>query len=254
MNDLDKNSKRSKTQNMVSQRVINAVDEMLRLRISGGKNLKQFADQVDLDYSNAAKYRRGEKNIGSHVIYNLVNEFDLNPDYIFREHGPETESLVVERSVHIAGNVGNNNTIINEHNSNKPTINVHGTVGNLNVVHTLEKLISDMPPEMQEKLLTHFNNMNREMESLKKTADRYEKQLVDKNEQLDERKRELVETKNLLKKKDAQLSQKDAELHQAKDELIRVQKNVNELQSMYVETVKKTEEIILSQTGKRPKT
>jgi hypothetical protein len=82
---------------------------------------------------------------------------------------------------------------------------VHGTVGNLNVVHTLEKLISDMSPELQEKLITHFNYMSKEMESLKKTADRHEKELVEKKEALIEVKRELVETRGLLKKKDVQL-------------------------------------------------
>src|SRR5690606_32232207 len=134
-----------------------AIDKLIKSGLA--KSAAQIAEKTGYDSTNASRYKKGNGFVGTDDIYGLVNEFDLNPNYLFLKDGPEKESLIIEKSVHIAGNVGDNNTIINEHNSNKPNITVSGTVGNLNVVHTLEKLISDMPPELQEKLVTHFSYM-----------------------------------------------------------------------------------------------
>lgn len=229
----DKNLSARDKKIIVNERVIGAIDQLVKKGLA--KNALQIAEKTGYDYKNASRYKKGKGFVGTDDIFGLVNEFGLNPSYIFMKDGPEKESLVIEKSVHIAGNVGDNNTIVNEHNSNKPTINVHGTVGSLNVVHTLDKLMSDVPTEVRDQIRTAFAAMNDRLETIKKISDRNAEDLVDKKEQLIEMKRELVETKSQLKKKDVQLTEKTAELLQTKDELIRVQKKVNEVQAMFVE-------------------
>ena len=234
---------------LINQRFIEAIEKMVELKVE--KNQTRLDQKIGFDYKNRGRYKSGQAFIQNDVIYNAVNELGLNANYLFMQDGPDKESLLLEGSVlNVAGNVGDNNTLIaHEQSANKPTIHV----GNLNVVHTLERLISDMPPEIQEKLLTHFNYMGKEMETLKKTADRHEKELIEKKDELVEAKRALVESKGLVKKKDAQLIEKDVlltetndQLIKTKDELIGLQKKIYELQSQYVETVKETEKVILA--------
>lgn len=243
---------------LINQRFIGAIEKMVELKIE--KNQTRLDQKIGFDYKNRGRYKSGQAFIQNDVIYNAVNELGLDPRYIFMKDGPETESLMLEGSIHIAGNVGNNNTITNEHNANRPTINVHGTVGSLSVVHTLEKLISDVPPELKEQLFTHFNFVTKEMEILKKMADQAEKSLVEKKEELVDSKRQLADIKGQLKKKDAQLTEKDVQLKDSsdqliktKDELIGLQKKIYELQSQYVETVKKTEKAIIDMANSNNK-
>ncbi len=241
---------------IINERFLGAIDMLIKTGFA--KSAAQIAEKTGYDSKNASRYKKGTGFVGTDDIYSLVNEFDLNPSYLFLKDGPEKESLIIEKSVHIAGNVGNNNTIINEHNSNKPTVNVHGTVGSMNIVHTLENLISEVSPELKEKLLTHFSYMTDQMETLKKTADRHERELVEKKDTLVEVKRELNDTRGRLKKRDAQLVEKDAQLAESndklvktKDEIIGLQKRIYELQSQYVETVKNTEKALIAMTNSK---
>jgi hypothetical protein len=231
MNQDNKNSDKSKKKLLVTERVLSALDQMVDLGVD--KNHTKIAMRIGLDYKNRSRYKNGERIIGPDVIYEAVNELGLNPKYIFLEDGPTTEKLMLENSIHIAGNVGDNNVITNEHNANKPVVTGNSIGGNLTIVHSLEKLINEVPPDLRDKIHEHINHMAGEIAGLKKIVDEHKKELVEKKEELIEYKKELVENRKDLRKKDEKLIA-------VLDELNNTQKKVTEVQDKYAQILEQS--------------
>lgn len=54
-----------------------------RLRTSQNLSLRQLAQRCDLDYSDIAKYEKGEINIKLTTVYELIKGLQLSPKEVF---------------------------------------------------------------------------------------------------------------------------------------------------------------------------
>lgn len=181
--------KKAEIKTLVSKNFVGAMGEMM---VEGIGEQTLLSQKIKKDRSNFHKIGKSPGRYATiDAIYEAVNSFGLNANFIFVEDGPVKEKLLREGVVNNNNNIkGNNNKI-----SNITPVFQAPVTGNISVA---EKIIQGMPPKERKEMKKYMDNVANEILDLKKTADYYKKQLRDKEKQLQEKDKKLMDTQERL--------------------------------------------------------
>lgn len=184
-----KTVKKAEVKTLVSKNFVGAMDEMM---VEGIGEQTLLSQKIKKDRSNFHKIGKSPGRYATiDAIYEAVNSFGLNANFIFVEDGPVKEKLIREGVVNNNNNIkGNNNKV-----SNITPVFQAPVTGNISVA---EKIIQGMPPKERKEMKKYMDNVANEILDLKKTADYYKKQLRDKEKQLQEKDKKLMDTQERL--------------------------------------------------------
>lgn len=184
-----KSEKKAEIKTLVSKNFVGAMDEMMLEGIGKGSALSQ---KIKGDRSNFHKIGRAPGRYATiDTIYEAVNSFGLNANFIFLEDGPSKEKLLRDTVVTNNNNFkGNNNKV-----SNITPVFQAPVTGNVSVA---EKIVQGMPAKERKEMKKYMSNVTNEILELKKTVDHYKKQLRDKEKQLQEKDKKLMDTQERL--------------------------------------------------------
>lgn len=184
-----KTVKKAEVKTLVSKNFVGAMDEMMMEGIGEQTLLSQ---KIKKDRSNFHKIGRSPGRYATiDAIYEAVNSFGLNANFIFVEDGPMKEKILREGVVNNNNNIkGNNNKV-----SNITPVFQAPVTGNISVA---EKIIQGMPAKERKEMKKYMDNVANEILDLKKTADYYKRQLKEKEKQLQEKDKKLMDTQERL--------------------------------------------------------
>ncbi|MBS1635414.1 MAG: hypothetical protein JST26_05780 [Bacteroidetes bacterium] len=184
------NNKKSEVsiKRIVSEQFLNSVTQAIETGLV--KNEREFALLIEKDQAEFSRMKNTERGryVDIEMIYKAVNLLGFDANHIFLEGGGKKENLLRE-GVHInGGNVsGNNNVVLTGQ-----AVSNHGDVY-LNV----QKLVQSLPAKDKNAILKKISDLeskstglNTQIEDLKKTIDRYEREM--------EKDKKIIETQEKL--------------------------------------------------------
>ncbi len=143
------------------------------------KNQREFAIRIDEDQAEFSKIKNPSENryVDIEMLWKAVNVLGINANHLLVEDGLKSEKLQRE-GVNITGgtiNGGQNNVVLTG----------QAVANNGDVYYKVEKITQRMPAKDRQEILKNFDNLQKrntamanEMMDLKKTADRYEREIA----------------------------------------------------------------------------
>lgn len=175
---------------MVSERFFKMVAEAIEKEVV--KNQREFALRINEDQAEFSKIKNPSENryVDIEMLWKAVNILGINANHILVEDGLKSENLQRERTVINGGTIhgGQNNVVLTG----------EAVANNGDVYYKVEKITQKIPAKDRNEILKNFEDMQKrntyltnQMEDLKKTIDRYEREM-DKDKKIIEAQEKLI--------------------------------------------------------------
>lgn len=161
---------------MVSDRFFKTVLEAIEKDVV--RNQREFAMRIDEDQAEFSKIKNPSENryVDIEMLWKAVNMLGINANHILAEDGLKTEKLQREETTINGGTIngGQNNVLLTG----------QAVANNGDVYYKVEKITQGMPAKDRKEILKNFDDlqkkntqMTNEILDLKKTIDRYEREI-----------------------------------------------------------------------------
>lgn len=161
---------------MVSDRFFKTVLEAIEKDVV--RNQREFAMRIDEDQAEFSKIKNPSENryVDIEMLWKAVNMLGINANHILAEDGLKTEKLQREETTINGGTIngGQNNVLLTG----------QAVANNGDVYYKVEKITQGMPAKDRKEILKNFDDLQKkntqmanEMLDLKKTIDRYEREI-----------------------------------------------------------------------------
>lgn len=161
---------------MVSERFFKMVAEAIEKEVV--KNQREFALRINEDQAEFSKIKNPSENryVDIEMLWKAVNILGINANHILVEDGLKSENLQRDRTVINGGTIhgGQNNVVLTG----------EAVANNGDVYYKVEKITQKIPAKDRNEILKNFEDIQKrntyltnEMEDLKKTIDRYEREI-----------------------------------------------------------------------------
>lgn len=166
----------------ISDKFIQAMDEMIALGIV--KNPREFAARIYERQEEISRIKKtdGKRYVDIDMMFHAVNELGMNANHWLVKGGDKTEPLQ-RKGVKIKGGTvnGNHNVVLTG----------QAVSNSGDVYFNVEKLIQSLPGKDKKAILEKIGSleaqtvgMNNVIEDLKKTIDRYERELESRDKHI----------------------------------------------------------------------
>lgn len=187
---VKKNKSDVSIKRMVSERFFKMVAEAIEKEVV--KNQREFALRINEDQAEFSKIKNPSENryVDIEMLWKAVNILGINANHILVEDGLKSENLQRERTVINGGTIhgGQNNVVLTG----------EAVANNGDVYYKVEKITQKIPAKDRNEILKNFEDMQKrntyltnQMEDLKKTIDRYEREM-DKDKKIIEAQEKLI--------------------------------------------------------------
>lgn len=161
---------------MVSDRFFKTVLEAIEKDVV--RNQREFAMRIDEDQAEFSKIKNPSENryVDIEMLWKAVNMLGINANHILAEDGLKTEKLQREETTINGGTIngGQNNVLLTG----------QAVANNGDVYYKVEKITQGMPAKDRKEILKNFDDLQKKNEQmtneildLKKTIDRYEREI-----------------------------------------------------------------------------
>lgn len=161
---------------MVSDRFFKTVLEAIEKDVV--RNQREFAMRIDEDQAEFSKIKNPSENryVDIEMLWKAVNMLGINANHILAEDGLKTEKLQREETTINGGTIngGQNNVLLTG----------QAVANNGDVYYKVEKITQGMPAKDRKEILKNIDElqkknvqMTNEILDLKKTIDRYEREI-----------------------------------------------------------------------------
>lgn len=161
---------------MVSERFFKTVLEAIEKDVV--RNQREFAMRIDEDQAEFSKIKNPSENryVDIEMLWKAVNMLGINANHILAEDGLKTEKLQREETTINGGTIngGQNNVLLTG----------QAVANNGDVYYKVEKITQGMPAKDRKEILKNIDDLQKkntqmanEMLDLKKTIDRYEREI-----------------------------------------------------------------------------
>lgn len=161
---------------MVSDRFFKTVLEAIEKDVV--RNQREFAMRIDEDQAEFSKIKNPSENryVDIEMLWKAVNMLGINANHILAEDGLKTEKLQREETTINGGTIngGQNNVLLTG----------QAVANNGDVYYKVEKITQGMPSKDRKEILKNIDDlqkkntqMTNEILDLKKTIDRYEREI-----------------------------------------------------------------------------
>ena len=161
---------------MVSDRFFKTVLEAIEKDVV--RNQREFAMRIDEDQAEFSKIKNPSENryVDIEMLWKAVNLLGINANHILVEDGLKTEKLQREETTINGGTIngGQNNVLLTG----------QAVANNGDVYYKVEKITQGMPAKDRKEILKNIDDlqkkntqMTNEILDLKKTIDRYEREI-----------------------------------------------------------------------------
>jgi uncharacterized protein YfbU (UPF0304 family) len=161
---------------MVSDRFFKTVLEAIERDVV--RNQREFAMRIDEDQAEFSKIKNPSENryVDIEMLWKAVNMLGINANHILAEDGLKTEKLQREETTINGGTIngGQNNVLLTG----------QAVANNGDVYYKVEKITQGMPAKERKEILKNFDDLQKKNEQmtneildLKKTIDRYEREI-----------------------------------------------------------------------------
>ncbi len=161
---------------MVSNRFFKTVLEAIEKDVV--RNQREFAMRIDEDQAEFSKIKNSSENryVDIEMLWKAVNMLGINANHILAEDGLKTDKLQREETTINGGTIngGQNNVLLTG----------QAVANNGDVYYKVEKITQGMPAKERKEILKNFDDlqkqniqMTNEILDLKKTIDRYEREI-----------------------------------------------------------------------------
>ena len=161
---------------MVSDRFFKTVLEAIERDVV--RNQREFAMRIDEDQAEFSKIKNPSENryVDIEMLWKAVNMLGINANHILAEDGLKTEKLQREETTINGGTIngGQNNVLLTG----------QAVANNGDVYYKVEKITQGMPAKDRKEILKNFDDLQKKNEQmtneildLKKTIDRYEREI-----------------------------------------------------------------------------
>lgn len=161
---------------MVSDRFFKTVLEAIEKDVV--RNQREFAMRIDEDQAEFSKIKNPSENryVDIEMLWKAVNMLGINANHILAEDGLKTEKLQREETTINGGTIngGQNNVLLTG----------QAVANNGDVYYKVEKITQGMPAKDRKEILKNIDDlqkkntqMTNEILDLKKTIDRYEREI-----------------------------------------------------------------------------
>jgi hypothetical protein len=161
---------------MVSDRFFKTVLEAIERDVV--RNQREFAIRIDEDQAEFSKIKNPSENryVDIEMLWKAVNMLGINANHILAEDGLKTEKLQREETTINGGTIngGQNNVLLTG----------QAVANNGDVYYKVEKITQGMPAKERKEILKNFDDLQKKNEQmtneildLKKTIDRYEREI-----------------------------------------------------------------------------
>ncbi|MGQ0827871.1 MAG: hypothetical protein ACT4ON_05710 [Bacteroidota bacterium] len=175
---------------MVSERFFKMVAEAIEKEVV--KNQREFALRINEDQAEFSKIKNPSENryVDIEMLWKAVNILGINANHILVEDGLKSENLQRDGTVINGGTIhgGQNNVVLTG----------EAVANNGDVYYKVEKITQKIPAKDRNEILKNFEDMQKrntyltnQMEDLKKTIDRYEREM-DKDKKIIEAQEKLI--------------------------------------------------------------
>lgn len=161
---------------MVSERFFKTV--LVAIEKDVVRNQREFAMRIDEDQAEFSKIKNPSENryVDIEMLWKAVNMLGINANHILAEDGLKTEKLQREETTINGGTIngGQNNVLLTG----------QAVANNGDVYYKVEKITQGMPEKDRKEILKNIDElqkknvqMTNEILDLKKTIDRYEREI-----------------------------------------------------------------------------
>lgn len=161
---------------MVSERFFKTVLEAIEKDVV--RNQREFAMRIDEDQAEFSKIKNPSENryVDIEMLWKAVNMLGINANHILAEDGLKTEKLQREETTINGGTIngGQNNVLLTG----------QAVANNGDVYYKVEKITQGIPAKDRKEILKNIDElqkkniqMTNEILDLKKTIDRYEREI-----------------------------------------------------------------------------
>ncbi|MES2140798.1 MAG: hypothetical protein V4511_13905 [Bacteroidota bacterium] len=161
---------------MVSDRFFKTVLEAIEKDVV--RNQREFAMRIDEDQAEFSKIKNPSENryVDIEMLWKAVNMLGINANHILAEDGLKAEKLQREETTINGGTIngGQNNVLLTG----------QAVANNGDVYYKVEKITQGMPAKDRKEILKNFDDLQKKNEQmtneildLKKTIDRYEREI-----------------------------------------------------------------------------
>lgn len=161
---------------MVSERFFKTV--LVAIEKDVVRNQREFAMRIDEDQAEFSKIKNPSENryVDIEMLWKAVNMLGINANHILAEDGLKTEKLQREETTINGGTIngGQNNVLLTG----------QAVANNGDVYYKVEKITQGMPAKDRKEILKNIDElqkknvqMTNEILDLKKTIDRYEREI-----------------------------------------------------------------------------
>ena len=161
---------------MVSERFFKTV--LVAIEKDVVRNQREFAMRIDEDQAEFSKIKNPSENryVDIEMLWKAVNILGINANHILAEDGLKTENLQREETTINGGTIngGQNNVLLTG----------QAVANNGDVYYKVEKITQGMPAKDRKEILKNIDElqkknvqMTNEILDLKKTIDRYEREI-----------------------------------------------------------------------------
>jgi len=171
-----KNNSEVSIKRVVSDRFFKMVAEAIEKDVV--RNQREFAMRIDEDQAEFSKIKNPSENryVDIEMLWKAVNLLGINANHILVEDGLKTEKLQREETTINGGTIngGQNNVLLTG----------QAVANNGDVYYKVEKITQGMPAKDRKEILKNIDDLQKkntqmanEMLDLKKTIDRYEREI-----------------------------------------------------------------------------
>jgi hypothetical protein len=172
-----KNNSEVSIKRVVSDRFFKMVAEAIEKDVV--RNQREFAMRIDEDQAEFSKIKNPSENryVDIEMLWKAVNLLGINANHILVEDGLKTEKLQREETTINGGTIngGQNNVLLTG----------QAVANNGDVYYKVEKITQGIPAKDRKEILKNIDDIQKrntqmanEIMDLKKTADRYEREIA----------------------------------------------------------------------------
>ncbi|MDO9184504.1 MAG: hypothetical protein Q7W13_00720 [Bacteroidia bacterium] len=172
-----KNNSEVSIKRVVSDRFFKMVAEAIEKDVV--RNQREFAMRIDEDQAEFSKIKNPSENryVDIEMLWKAVNLLGINANHILVEDGLKTEKLQREETTINGGTIngGQNNVLLTG----------QAVANNGDVYYKVEKITQGVPAKERKEILKNIDDIQKrntqmanEIMDLKKTADRYEREIA----------------------------------------------------------------------------
>jgi len=186
---------KKKSEDSIKRILTNRFVEMVDMAIECGyvKNQREFAQRIGEPQGEFSKLKNPEHNryVSVEMLQKATTVVGFNANYMLVEDGDKTEPLMRKDVQITGGNVSGNNNVV---------LTGQAVSQNGDVYLNVERLTQSLPAKDRKQILKKFTalesqntKLNADIEDLKKTIDRYERE-IEKDKLIIETQSKLIKT------------------------------------------------------------